>query len=1011
MFPITHDSNILKSFLMNNLLTEKLMFKQYSQQFKRLKSIYILLLSSWTILIIGLCGWNCWQSYKSVMQIVRSSARDTFSRDLVYRRWASNKGGVYAPMDNETPPNPYLSDFSDRDITTPSGKKLTLMNPAYMIRQVHELGKSQYSLRGHITSLDPIRPENAADSWEKNALMTFQKGVKEVSSIETLDKEPYFRLMRPIITEKPCLKCHEKQGYKVGDIRGGLSISVPWLPSHKLLIEHLKTIVIGYSGILIAGLLLIHTGYKKLNHHLLKRTQAENKLRVSEIYYKTLINSTPDIIIKFNRLLKHTFVNPPIISLYGKNPEECIGKTHRELGFTEVQSAFWEYNIESVFEHFEPIEVIQQFNYIEVEKIFNIRLIPVFNEGYDDFVLCIARDISEQIQLEENYKLMFMSMLNGFAEHEIICDEDNNPIDYRFITVNPAFERKMGLRAKEIVGKTVKEIFPKTERVWIERYGTVALTGEPVHFEDYFHQLGKFFEVTAYQTKPYYFACIIKDITERKSYKMEIQKKTALNQILLDSLPCIVMLSKVETHEVVSTNAAGNKAGIIIGEKCFKTWRKRDNPCSWCLASKVIETGKPQHLEIEVDKVIWDTHWYPINDEIYLHYCFDITEKKRLEEKTLQTSKLEVVGQLAGGVAHDLNNMLTPILGYSELLITKLDKGDPLREIVSNIINSADRARKLVQQLLTFARKQTIEMKTLDINTLIINCIEMLRGTLRENVIIKTNLAPKINSISGDECQIEQILLNLAVNAQDAMPDGGTLVIETENVIIDYEDIIDHPNLQTGSYALIKISDTGSGMDSETRQKIFEPFFTTKDIGKGTGLGLAMVYGIIKKHKGYIDVQSEPGIGTTFSLYFPKVYEQYKFDSFESTILKSNNGKETLLVVEDQDDVRNLLNTILTENGYSVISACDGETAVKMAESYDDNINLLLTDVVMTGMNGHSTYERIMQKNLHIKVLFMSGYDKEVVSHQGVIDEGINFIQKPFSLDDLTRKIREVLDH
>jgi PAS domain S-box-containing protein len=395
----------------------------------------------------------------------------------------------------------------------------------------------------------------------------------------------------------------------------------------------------------------------------------------------------------------------------------------------------------------------------------------------------------------------------------------------------------------------------------------------------------------------------------------------------------------------------------------------------------------------------------------------DIDERKRaekerqdLESQLEQIRKLESVGQLAGGVAHDMNNMLTPVLGYSELLRDHLGEDNPLQKSVDEIIHAAQRARDLVLQLLAFARKQTIEMKPLNLNRVITGFEKMLRRTLRENVVIELRPAPSLGIILGDAGQIEQVLLNLLFNAQDAMPDGGALLIETAMVELDWEYVRTHEGVAPGPYVMMAVSDSGSGMDAETIQKIFDPFFTTKEQGKGTGLGLATVYGIIKQHGGHIDVQSEPGKGSTFRVYFPLKDHPHETDtvSVDSTPAR---GAETVLVVEDQKQVLDIACGILTRWGYNVIGAESGEEALKLAAAHEGPIHLVLTDVIMTGMNGRELHVRLNAERPGIKALYMSGYTSDVIGHHGVLDEGVHFIQKPFSLQSLASKVRDVLDN
>lgn len=395
----------------------------------------------------------------------------------------------------------------------------------------------------------------------------------------------------------------------------------------------------------------------------------------------------------------------------------------------------------------------------------------------------------------------------------------------------------------------------------------------------------------------------------------------------------------------------------------------------------------------------------------------DISARKEAEEHTrkleaqlYQARKLEALGQLAGGVAHDLNNMLTPILGYAELLIDRLPQNaQENRQDLALIIDAAERSRKLVQQLLIFARKQAIEINPVDFNGCIQGLEPMLRRMLRENIEITLHLTPNLGAILGDTGQIQQILINLAVNAQDAMPHGGKLIIETTCVHLDIDYIRLHGGEIVGPHAVLTVSDTGCGIDSDTQQNIFDPFFTTKGPGKGTGLGLATVYGIVKQHSGHIHVYSEPGHGTTFRIYFPLTDLPLAPPQPQEQSV-SKHGGETILVVEDQDIVRTMVCEILQRNGYTVLAASNGEEALELFENSRGGIHLVLSDVIMTGMNGPELFQQLAGKFPGLKGLFMSGYSSEILNHEGVLQNCLDVIQKPFTPKALLLQLREVLD-
>jgi PAS domain S-box-containing protein len=379
------------------------------------------------------------------------------------------------------------------------------------------------------------------------------------------------------------------------------------------------------------------------------------------------------------------------------------------------------------------------------------------------------------------------------------------------------------------------------------------------------------------------------------------------------------------------------------------------------------------------------------------------------EELLQQSQKMEAIGRLAGGVAHDFNNILTAITGYSDLALRRIEPNDPLRRNVEEIKKAALKAATLTNQLLAFSRKQVLQPKTIILNETVANMDQMLRRLIGEDIQFLTVLEPKLWPVKTDPVQIELALLNLAVNARDAMPNGGKMTIETTNVELDSDYVKKRLDIAPGQYVMLAVSDTGHGMDEETQSHLFEPFFTTKPKGKGTGLGLSTVYGIVKQSKGHISFYSEVGRGTTFKVYLPCVSDAAQPQEIGNNKSHLAHGWETILLVEDEDSVRHSTNDILTMCGYKVIEAKDGLDALELCAQYKEPIHLVLTDVIMPRMNGSELVQRLSTLLPHTKILFMSGYTGDAITHHGVLEEGINFIEKPFTPDALARKVREVL--
>ncbi|MBI4775336.1 MAG: PAS domain S-box protein [Deltaproteobacteria bacterium] len=388
----------------------------------------------------------------------------------------------------------------------------------------------------------------------------------------------------------------------------------------------------------------------------------------------------------------------------------------------------------------------------------------------------------------------------------------------------------------------------------------------------------------------------------------------------------------------------------------------------------------------------------------------DITERRKLEDQLRQAQKMEAVGRLAGGIAHDFNNLLTVILGNAEVALMDCGADEPLREILDQILKAGDRAAALTRQLLAFSRKQLLQPTALNLNDMVRNMEKMLRRIIGEDVEVRNIVAQDLGQVEADEGQMEQVIANLVVNARDAMPQGGKLTIETANVDLDEYYAETHVDVAPGPYVMLSVSDTGIGMSREIQAKIFEPFFTTKEMGKGTGLGLSTVYGIVKQSNGNIWVYSEVGRGTTFKIYLPRIDKECRHVDEARLLTESFEGFETILVVEDDVQVKNLTLKVLLGYGYTVLGAADGPEALQISAAHEGKIHLLVTDVVMPGMSGKVLADQMKVQQPKMKTLFMSGYTDNAIVHHGVLEGGSAFLQKPFAPKVLARKVREVLD-
>ena len=517
------------------------------------------------------------------------------------------------------------------------------------------------------------------------------------------------------------------------------------------------------------------------------------------------------------------------------------------------------------------------------------------------------------------------------------------------------------------------------------------------------------------------FADVTRDITERSRVEVALRLSEERYRLLFERNPQPMWVFDLETLAFLEVNEAATRHyGYSREEFLAMTLKDIRPPEEVQKLLARLTVGAPRYEEagvwkhkrkdgtiIEVEITAHDLTFYGRPAQMVLAY--DVTERRALEEQLRQSQKLESVGQLAGGIAHDFNNLLTVISGYSDLLLRGA-KDEGQRQKIDEVKKAAERAASLTRQLLAFSRKQVLEPKVIDLNDVVAEADKMLRRLIGEDIHLVTMCDPGLWRVKADPGQLLQVTINLAVNARDAMPRGGKLTIETRNVELDEAYVREHVAVIPGPYVMLAVSDTGVGMDAETQRQIFEPFFTTKEVGRGTGLGLSMVYGVVKQSGGNIWVYSEPGKGTTFKIYLPRVDDAGEKVQADAATHAQLRGTETVLLVEDEGMVRTLLRDILGAEGYTVLAAAGGQEALEICKRHEGPIHLILTDVVMPGMSGRELVARLSETCRDLKVLYISGYTDDAIVHHGVLDEGTNFLQKPFTPDAVLRKVREVLD-
>jgi PAS domain S-box-containing protein len=602
----------------------------------------------------------------------------------------------------------------------------------------------------------------------------------------------------------------------------------------------------------------------------------------------------------------------------------------------------------------------------------------------------------------------------------------------RVLYVSPAVQRIYGYTPDELVGRHFRDFVQQDDLPGFTASFQRTLQGsvEPYEFrgldnQGRVHHLRSTSRLRLENGVPVGMNGVVIDIS-KLHHALDAQRLSAERwQATFDAISDVVCVVSND-HQFIEINQTGCKSlGLtrdqIVGRKCYELVHCTSSPIAACPCRMAAQAGAPASARHEENGRSYELLAWPIatadgQPNGFVHIVKDVTseveankEKVKLEEQLKLVQRLEAVGRLAGGVAHDFNNLLSVIISYAGFAVDALRESDPVHADIVEIQKAGQRAAALTRQLLAFSRKQILEPEVLSINKVVTGIESMLRRLLGEDIDIEVHRADELGSVLADPGQIEQVIMNLAVNARDAMPQGGKLTIETINAELDEDYAEQHVAVKPGRFVMLSVTDTGSGMDAETRAHIFEPFFTTKEKGKGTGLGLSTVYGIVKQSGGNIWVYSEPGRGTTFKVYLPRV-DAPAADIKRRPVSVMATGSETVLLVEDEEAVRRLADRILRSAGYKVLTAAGGSEALLLCEKHDGVIDLLLTDVVMPHMSGRELAERLAKTSPKLKVLYMSGYTDNAIVHHGVLDPGTRFIGKPFAAAELTRKVREVLD-
>lgn len=772
-----------------------------------------------------------------------------------------------------------------------------------------------------------------------------------------------------------------------------------------------------------------------------ERKRMESELRKSLVTLQAFLNATTDLAMLVDVEGKIVALNQLFANRLGKTIEELVGRPAVDFVGTEF-ARLRKAQIDTVIKSGKPL----RFEDERAGRIVDHNFHPVTNpDGKVEGVAVFAGDITDRRRAEEALRKseeMLKSILS--ASPVAISYVEKGRLKW----TNQAMAQMFRYAYKnEYLGKPVREFYSSEEEYQrvLEIFRMSLKDGVPAETEAEFRRKdGSVFpgrlKISALDTENLGIGTIsaIADITERKKAEKALrqsreefkrlyeQSKRAedLYGSLLNSSADAVVVYDLSGKALYVNESFTQMFGWTLDE--LRDGRLPHVPeARWDeirgTLNGLIRDGVPikgmeikrltkdgRLLDISASASRYHDHeGQPAGTLVVLR---DVTESKRLEDQLRQAVKMEAIGRLAGGVAHDFNNLLTAIMGYTNLLLQQIPKDSSQHNKLGQVFRAAERAAALTGQLLAFSRKQVLEVKVLDLNQVIAGWEEVLRRIIGEDIQLKMALDKSLGRVKADPGQFEQILMNLVVNARDAMPSGGKLTIETSNAFLDYEYSQTHPEVEAGPYVMFSVSDSGHGMDEATVSRVFEPFFTTKEKGLGTGLGLSTVYGIVKQHRGHITVYSEPRRGTTFKVYLPKVDESAEQATVRGVAELRPHGGETVLIVEDEEMVRDLTAEALDMLGYSVLAASDPAAAKAVSSDHDGPIHLLLTDVVLPGMDGRSLFEKLSPQRPKMKVLYVSGYTENFVVHHGILDAGVNFLPKPFTVDGLAQKVREVLD-
>lgn len=889
----------------------------------RLTSIWLPIL--WTCIIFAAIAAVVTTNHNLAFKMARKEAVTAFEKDVLFREWASMHGGVYVPVTPDTHPNPYLSGIPDRDIGLKDGTKLTLVNPVYLTQEAHEIASRNFSIKGHLTSLRPLKPHNAPDAWETEALYSFENGQVEATTTEQIDGELYFRFMQPLITQASCLKCHSSQDNRAGAILGGISVSVPLTP----FFDDTSRYTLNISFLLIA-IWLLGLGFLTFITRALKnnnKTREEitiaihsgmQKLQESEARFRVLVENATEaiVVIDFDLGLFVDF-NMKACELFKLSPEEIVTKSPVDLS-----------------PEFQPDGRSSQSRGTEAMNAAAAGECPRFEWTHID---------------------------NEGNEFPCEVQLTRLPASDRTLIRGSVVDITNRKAAEEALRRSENQLSSAIEIAKLGHWEYDVASDHFIFNDQFYNMLRTSVEqVGGYTMSPKQYAERFIHPDDRYLVGSRIHKSLAS--------PEYNYSRQIEHRAIFGDGSSGYLAVRI----------------------KIVRNDFDEMIKI-----------YGVNQ--------DISEQKMLEAQLRQAMKLEAIGTLAGGIAHDFNNILHSILGNTELAKDTIGESNSAYEYLEEVTTASHRAAGLVKQILTFARKTAKKRDAVNAAQITKEVARLLKATVPASINLTLDIDTDETTVEADPTEIHQVLMNLCTNSSQAIVDAsGDITIRLATAEPSDAFLASHPTLQRRKHLVIAVSDTGPGIPPEQLQHIFDPFFTTKEQGRGTGLGLAVVHGIVKDLSGTIEVDSVVGTGTCFRIYLPLSSAEAQTATADES--STPTGTESILAVDDEAAIATMLSSILKSLGYSVTTCTSGREALELYRGNPGKFDLVLSDQTMPMITGAELATEIRALHPKQPIILCSGYSQTLPQEKAELLGISAYVTKPVSKHDLAVTIRRVLD-